>query len=188
MKLKMENMRLPRSMMILVPAFTLLVAASYPTPGNHDYLTPGDLHKADPVATPATHDLDLMMMVNKDQERVDDLCNINSIRRHLAGRIRYPDNALKGSKYGTVELYVSFNSDGRVNEIQTLTPVRDYIEIQAIDIIESVPAGVEIIESSRHESLLDESKRVVMLLPRCDIQDIFGKTLKFTFNFILKPA
>jgi hypothetical protein len=188
MKLKVENMRLPRSMKILIPAFTLLVASSYPTMGYLDDLTPGDLHQADPIAILTINDLDLMKPANIGQERVDDLCNINAIRRHLASRIRYPADALSGSKYGTVELYVSFSSDGRVNEIQTLTPVRDYIEIQAIDIIESVPAGREIIESSRHESLLDESKRVVMSLPRCDIQDIFGKTLKFTFNFILKPA
>jgi hypothetical protein len=175
MKPKAKKMILPRSIKFVIPVLSLLLVPSNITPGYYDL---------------PTHVIYYMnVKPAKGQDRVvDDLCSINALRRHLASNVRYPDAAVKGSQWGTVELYVSFTSDGRVNQIQELTPVRDYIGIQAIEITESVPAGRELIESSRHESLLDESKRVIMSLPRCDIQEVFGKTLKFTFNFILKQT
>ena len=116
----------------------------------------------------------------------DDLCSINAIRRYLAGNLRYPSIAAEAGQTGIIELYARINSQGRVNEVLELQPVRDYVEVDEIVVVGYAPQGKEINESSRHESLIVESRRVVMSMPRCDIQEIFGKTLKFTIKFVLQ--
>jgi hypothetical protein len=116
----------------------------------------------------------------------DDLSSINAVRRYLMSHVTYPDAAVNEGHSGTVELFARINNEGRVNEILVLQPVRDYVDMEEIEVTNYAPAGKDITESSRHESLLTESKRVVMSLPKCDIDDLFGKTIKITFNFVLK--
>ena len=124
---------------------------------------------------------------NKGNEKTtDDLCSINAIRRYLAGKIKYPEAAAEAGQAGTVELYARINKHGLINEILELQPVRDYIEVNEIVISAALPVGTEITVSSRHASLVAESRRVLMALPRCDIQEIFDQTLKFTFKFVLQ--
>jgi hypothetical protein len=116
----------------------------------------------------------------------DDLTSINAVRRYLISQISYPDEAVNEGHSGTVELFARINNEGSVNEILVLQPVRDFVDVEEIEVTDYAPAGKEITESSRHESLLTESKRVLMSLPNCDVEDLFGKTLKFTFKFVLK--
>ncbi|MFO7923895.1 MAG: hypothetical protein R6U58_09410 [Bacteroidales bacterium] len=130
-----------------------------------------------------------MKIIQSDQGTVntdDDLCSVNAIRRYLAEQISYPGDAVEAGHAGTVELYARINRQGNVNEILELQPVQDYVEVDKIVIAGYAPAGKEICESSRHSSLVAESRRVVMSLPKCDIQEIYGKTLKLTFRFVLQ--
>lgn len=124
--------------------------------------------------------------VQFDEKSGDDICTINGIRRYLAGQIQYPETAANSGYSGVVELYARINNEGRVIELLALQPVSDYMEIDEIEVTGYAPPGQEIIESTRHESLLEESKRAVMTLPKCDIQEVYGKTLKFTFNYVLQ--
>lgn len=116
----------------------------------------------------------------------DDLCSINAIRRFLAQNITYPKAAAEEGQAGTVELYARISNNGRVNEILELQPVRDYIELDEIVVVTYAPEGIRICQSARHTALIEESRRAVMSMPRCDIQEIFGQTLKFTFRFVLQ--
>ncbi len=116
----------------------------------------------------------------------DDLCSINAIRRFLAQNITYPVTATEEGQAGTVELYARISNNGRINEILELQPVLDYIELDEIVIVAYAPEGIRICQSARHTALIEESRRVVMSMPRCDIQEIFGQTLKFTFRFVLQ--
>ena len=119
-------------------------------------------------------------------ENQDDLCSVNAVRRFVMCQISYPEDAVKSGYEGTIELYVRINFEGRVGQILTLQPVTDYVEIEEIVVSAEAPEGIDPVESSRHESLLSESRRVIMALPKCDIQEIYGQTLKFTFKFVLK--
>ncbi len=123
---------------------------------------------------------------NDMENNADDLCSINAIKRHLSRNIRYPQAAVEAGHYGTIELYARMNNEGRVNEVLELQPVRDYIDVDELVIVGYAPDGIETTESTRHSELIDESRRVIMSLPRCDIQEIFGQTLKFTFKFVLQ--
>ena len=135
---------------------------------------------------PAFHRLRITESDPGIEKTTDDLCSINAIRRFLAGKIRYPEAAAEAGQSGTVELYARVNNQGLINEILELQPVRDFIEVNEIVISAAAPVGKEITVSSRHASLVAESRRVLMALPRCDIQEIFGQTLKFTFKFVLQ--
>ncbi len=135
---------------------------------------------------PAFHQLRITESDQGQEKPADDLCSINAIRRFLAGQIRYPEAAAEAGQAGTVQLYARINNQGLVNEILELQPVRDYIEVNEIVISAAAPVGKEITVSSRHASLVAESRRVLMALPKCDIQEIFGQTLKFTFKFVLQ--
>ncbi len=121
-----------------------------------------------------------------DKQQADDLCSVNAIRRYIARNIRYPADAAEAGHYGTIELYARINNEGRVNEVLELQPVRDYVDVDEIVIVGYAPDGIETTESTRHSELIAESRRVVMSLPRCDIQEIFGQTLKFTLKFVLQ--
>lgn len=126
-------------------------------------------------------------VIGADKQNVTgDLCSISALRRFLINRTEYPDVALNAGKTGTIELYARINNEGRVNEILVLQPGRDYVEVDEIIITEKAPAGKEITESTRHESLIAESRRAVMELPKLDIQEIFGESLKITFKFVLR--
>lgn len=163
----------------LIPLFTLLfsVFLTLQGAGAQD----GQVNE-----NPALHRLRINESDPVIEKTTDDLCSINAIRRFLAGKIRYPEAAAEAGQSGTVELYARVNNQGLINEILELQPVRDYIEVNEIVISAAAPAGKEIIVSSRHASLVAESRRVLMALPRCDIQEIFGQTLKFTFKFVLQ--
>ena len=125
-------------------------------------------------------------VVREKENVTGDLCSISAVRRFLMNRAEYPDAALHAGKTGTIELYARINNEGRVNEILVLQPVRDYVEVDEIIITENAPAGKEITESTRHESLVAESRRALMELPKLDIQEIYGETLKITFKFVLR--
>lgn len=116
----------------------------------------------------------------------DDLCSINAIRRYLSANIIYPQAAAEAGHAGTIELYARLNNRGRIGDIVELQPGGDYIDIREIVIVADAPSGTEISESTRHESLVAESRRALTSLPRCDMQEIFGEVLKFTFKFVLK--
>ncbi len=121
-----------------------------------------------------------------EKQKADDLCSVNAIRRYLARNIRYPEAAAEAGHAGTIELYARINNEGRVNEVLELQPVRDYIDVDEIVIVGYAPDDIETTISTRHAELIAESRRVVISLPRCDIQEIFGQTLKFTFKFVLQ--
>ena len=119
-------------------------------------------------------------------EYPDDLCSINAVSRFVMSQLNYPKDAVKSGHAGTIELYVRINFEGRVGQILTLQPVTDYVELKEIVVSARAPEGIDIVESSRHESLLSESRKAIMALPKCDIQEIYGQTLKFTFKFVLE--
>ena len=123
---------------------------------------------------------------NGNESMADDLCSINAIQRYLARQLRYPAAAVQDGHTGIIELYARINNEGRINELLLLQPGRDYVEVGEIVVTENVPPGVTIDDSSRHESLLAESRRGIMSMPKCDIQEIFGQTLKFTIKFELQ--
>lgn len=116
----------------------------------------------------------------------DDLCSINAVKRHISSHINYPESAVEAGYAGKIELYARINNQGGINEVLELQPVSDYIELEEIIIVEHAPPGQEIYKSSRHEKLLSEGHRVISLLPKLDIPEIYGHTLKFTFKFVLK--
>ena len=163
----------------LIPLFALLFSAFF----NLQNAGAQDSQVND---KPAFHRLRITESDLGKEKPSDDLCSINAIRRFLAGQIRYPEAAAEAGQSGTVELYARINNQGLINEILELQPVRDYIDVSEIVISATAPAGKEITVSSRHSSLMAESRRVLMALPKCDIQEIFGQTLKFTFKFVLK--
>lgn len=176
MKPNIKNKTGRITVLAVIPVFTLLLMASSVTYyGNLDPLV-----QEKPVVPGLNN-------VNTGQESLsDDLSSINAVRRYLISQVSYPDEAVNEGHSGTVELFARINNEGRVNEILVLQPVRDFVDVEKIEVTDYAPAGQEITESSRHESLLTESKRVVMSLPKCDIDDLFGKTLKLTFRFVLK--
>ncbi len=121
-----------------------------------------------------------------EQKQDGDLCSINAIRRYIARNIIYPESAIVAGHAGTIELYARISNEGNVNEVLELQPHSDYVVVDDIIIVENAPEGVKITNSTRHSGLIAESRRVVMSLPKCDIQEIFGQTLKFTLKFVLQ--
>lgn len=161
---------IPALIIFLAVFITQEISAQNPSPGNN----------------PATQDLKNHKAYSGDESMDDDLCSINAIQRYLARQVRYPGVAVQDGHTGIIELYARINNEGRVNELLTLQPGRDYLEVGEVVVTENVPAGITIEESSRHESLIAESRRVIMSMPQCDIQEIFGQTLKFRFKFELQ--
>ncbi len=164
------NSIIPVLFIFLAVFITQETFAQNPSPGNN----------------PAAPDLKNHETYPGNEGMADDLCSISAIQRYLARQVRYPGAAVQDGHSGIIELYARMNNEGRVNELLLLQPGRDYVEVGEIVVTENVPAGVTITESSRHESLIAESRRVIMSMPKCDINEIFGQTLKFTFKFELK--
>ena len=161
----------------IIPVVILLFAAlnTYET---YAQVTPGNsVQKADSFFRSGSD--------HANENINDDLCSISAIRRYLAREVRYPESAVSDGHSGVIELYARMNNDGRVNEVLLLQPGRDYVEVGEIEVTGYAPPGITVNESSRHESLVAEGRRVILSLPRCDIQEIFGQTLKITFKFTL---
>ncbi len=121
-----------------------------------------------------------------EERQKDDLCTFNSIRRCISERISYPQEAVKSGYTGTVELFARVNNDGSIGEVLQAQPSISFRYLDEIVIVGNLAAGVNISESSRHESLISESRRVIMSLPRLDIPEVHGGILKFTFKFVLQ--
>jgi hypothetical protein len=115
-----------------------------------------------------------------------DLTTLQSVRRHVAAHLTYPESSVKAGHSGLVELYARVGHRGVINEIHKHRPDGNYMEVDEIVIFADPPAGIEITESSRHEELVCEARRVIRLLPSLDMPEVFGGLLKFSFRFVLQ--
>jgi len=118
----------------------------------------------------------------------DGLKSINDMRRFMADNFRYPREAAESGQMGRVGLYAVVDGDGDVGEVTELQPEGDYIDIDEIVIVGYGMEGIEPVESSRHQSLLSEGRRVVRSFPGLDIPEIKGRTIKLNIIFVLQPG
>jgi beta-lactamase regulating signal transducer with metallopeptidase domain len=125
----------------------------------------------------------------------DKLGTVDSLRQFIAENLRYPQEAAEAGQTGHVSLFVSIDSDGKITEINTSEPSDGYIDINEIVIVgygkprDGLSENeIELEDSSEHETLITEGKRVINSFPELNIPELKGKNAKFNFQFVLQPA
>lgn len=162
----------------LLPVFRLLsilLMLSFPAPRTV-YATQ-DPGGSDPGGNPQVRD-----------QNSADLTTVQSVRRHVSAHLTYPESSIQAGHSGLVELYARVGHRGVINEIHKHRPDGNYMEVDEIAIFVEPPAGIEITESSRHEELVCEARRVIRLLPSLDMPEVYGGLLKFSFRFVLQSG
>jgi beta-lactamase regulating signal transducer with metallopeptidase domain len=115
-----------------------------------------------------------------------ELESVNDLRRYIAAHIRYPKDAAESGQTGTVELFARVSGNGMIDEVMEIQPEEDYVNIDEIVIVGYKPENVEAAESSTHEVLISESRRVIDSFPKLEIPELYGKTIKLQFIFVLQ--
>jgi hypothetical protein len=108
------------------------------------------------------------------------------LRRHIAAHIKYPKEAADAGQTGVCEYFVTISADGMVENVTENQIGNHFIEIDEIVIVASGENSQEISESSSHESLVSEGRRIVNSLPKLEIPEWYGKTIKMKFKFELQ--
>lgn len=129
---------------------------------------------------------DTMQSVAIVENSPGELESVNNLRRYIAENIRYPRDVAESGQTGTVELFARVGGNGMIDEIMEIQPEEDYINIDEIIIVARKPENVEAAESSTHESLITEGRRVINSFPKLEIPELYGKTIKLQFRFRLQ--
>lgn len=130
--------------------------------------------------------LDTMQSVAIVENSPGEIKSVNNLPRYIAEHIRYPQDAAEAGQTGTVELFARVGGDGMIAEVMEIQPEEDYVNIDEIFIVGYKPENIVTIESSSHESLITEGRRVINSFPKLEIPELYGKTIKLQFRFTLQ--
>lgn len=130
--------------------------------------------------------LDTMQSVAIVENSPGEIKSVNNLPRYIAEHIRYPQDAAEAGQTGTVELFARVGGNGMIVEVMKIQPEEDYVNIDEIFIVGYKPENIVTIESSSHESLITEGRRVINSFPKLEIPELYGKTIKLQFRFTLQ--
>ncbi|MFO7924807.1 MAG: hypothetical protein R6U58_14070 [Bacteroidales bacterium] len=139
--------------------------------------------------TNAEHGLsspDTMQSVAIVENSPGELESVNNLRRYIAEHIRYPKDAAESGQTGSIELFARVSGSGMIDEVMEIQPEEDYVNIDKIVIVGYKPKNVEMAESSTHKNLIAEGRRVINSFPKLEIPELYGKTIKLQFRFVLQ--
>lgn len=149
------------------------------------------------VIIPATENATSQIEMNSPQQEdnmtstnsltQDEVETVDSLRKFIAKNIKYPREAAEAGQMGYVSLFASVNDNGNITDIGTIEPDGDYVDIDEVVVVGYSLPETELAESSNHETLISEGRRVINSFPEVNIPELKGKTAKFNLRFVLVP-
>lgn len=162
----------------VIPVFTILLLS---LSGRETTIIQDDTQKQ--YGSSSTEKIQSVAMVENSADKLE---SIKEMRIYIAKNIKYPKDAAESGQRGIIELFARIGGDGRITEVMELQPEEGFIDIDEIVIVAYKAENVEATESSKHEILISEGRRVINTFPKLEIPELYGKIMKLKFKFVLQ--